>query len=257
MLEIGNIGNYKKHARIWGLYGPDNTEEYEYWRKYAENFGKNVLIPMCAVGNMGAYLAERGFNVTAFDITHEMIEEGKKRYGNIKNLKLLQGDIRDFDFDIAPADFCFCVDLGHIQTIEDIKKSFVCINRHIRVGGGFVIITGLRERDGKTEYYPPKRFDFGEVSPGIKVWKINNDKCRVDGENGRCYISQDVYIEDMKSGIVETFDHSFYLQGYYREEWADALHESGFEITHEYKNKENEMWYDGDGLWIVETIKKS
>jgi len=253
MLE-NNIGNYAKHAFMWDLYGPDNTEELEYWRKYAGQFGKNILIPMCAVGSKGAYLAECGFNVTAFDITPEMITEGQKRYENIENLRLLQGDIRDFKFDIPPADFCYCVDLGHIQTIEDIKKSFICINRHMRKGGGFIVETGLRNLYTKSENYPSKRFDFGEVLPGIKVWKINTHECRYEAENGRFYIIQEVYIE--KNGEIEMFDHAFYFQNYFRKEWTEAFNECGFEIIHEYKNRDKEIWQEGDGFWIVEAIKK-
>ena len=41
-----------------------------------------------------------GLNVTAFDITKEMIYEGKKRFGDIENLSLRFGDIRNFRLDI-------------------------------------------------------------------------------------------------------------------------------------------------------------
>jgi len=254
ILENNNIGNYAKHARIWAIYGPDQTQEYEYWRKYAEKFGKNILLPMCAVGNVGAYMAKRGFNVTAFDITPEMIAEGQKRYGNIQNLKYFNADIRDFSFDIAPVDFCFYTDFGHLHTIEDIKKALSCINRHMREGGCLIIEEGLREANEETTYYPPKKFDFGEVLPKVKVWKINTDKCNSDGKTGRWYCSQEVYIEE--NGVVEMFNHEFYIQSYYREEWTNALSECGFEINGEYTDREGESWKSGDGFWMAEAIKK-
>ena len=251
-----DIGNYAKHAFMWDLYGPARTEEFEHWREYAQQYGQNVLIPMCAVGKSGAYLAERGFNVTAFDITPEMIAEGQKRYGHMKNLKLFHGDIRDFSFDILPADFCYCVDIGHLQTIGDIINAVKCIGQHLRKGSGFVIETALRSKNAKTEYFPPREFDFGEVAPGINMRKVNNEKGHYDGENGRHFISQDVYIEDTKTGSVEMFDHSFYLQFYFREEWVGTFDECGFEIKYEYKNREKEAWREGDGFWIVEAVKK-
>ena len=251
-----NIGNYAKHAFMWDLYGPGRTQEFEYWREYAKAYGQNVLIPMCAVGKSGAYLARHGFNVTAFDITPEMIAEGQKRFGGIENLVLRHGDIRDFNFDMPPADFCYCVDMGHLQTIGDVKNALKCINRHLRPGGGLVIETGLRSKNTGTEYFPPSKFDFGEVAPGIKVRKVNNENGHYDGENGRHFISQDVYIEDMETGSIEMFDHSFYLQHYFREEWLCAFRECGFEVKHEYKNREKEIWQDGDGFWIVETVKQ-
>ena len=256
MQKPTNIGNYAKHAFIWDLYGPSRTEDFEYWRTYAETYGKNIIIPMCAVGKAGAYMAQRSFNVTAFDITPEMIAEGQKRYGHINNLDLRHGDITNFNFDIPPADFCYCVDLGHLQTIEDIKSAFMCINKHLRKGGGFVVETGLRSKCDKLEYFPPREFDFGEVAPGIKLRKVNNEKCHSDGQTGRHYISQDVYIENVETGNVEIFDHSFYMQSYFRDEWVCAFCECGFEIKNEYKNRSHDAWQDGDMEWIVEAVKK-
>ena len=75
--------NYQKLALVWDWDGYDDTEEYEYWCEFSKQYGKNILIPMCAHGKMGAYFAMKGFNVTAFDITSEMIIEGKNRYGSI------------------------------------------------------------------------------------------------------------------------------------------------------------------------------
>jgi SAM-dependent methyltransferase len=139
-----DIGNYARHAQYWDWGGYDRTEEHDYWLKYASKYGNNVLIPMCAWGETGAYMAERGMNVTAFDITLEMIAEGKKRFGDIPGLRLYEGDVRDFNFDILPIDFCFSMDFGHIQTIEDVKKALVCISNHLRDGGCLIIETGLR-----------------------------------------------------------------------------------------------------------------
>jgi SAM-dependent methyltransferase len=250
MLEM-DIKTYAKHARIWRLYGPDDTEEHEYWRKYAEQFGKNILIPGNAVGAPGVYMAKCGMNVTAFDITPEMVEEGTKRFGDVENFKLLQGDVRNFSFDIEPVDFCYDAPFGYLWTIEDIKKALMCINRHMRKGGCLIIPGGYREQFGESNYFPPKRFDLGEVLPGVKAWKIG--ETRNDAETGRCYISQQVYIEE--HGNVETFDHSFYLQGYYREEWISALNESGFELANEYKNREKEICREGDWFMFGEAIK--
>jgi SAM-dependent methyltransferase len=249
MLEM-DIKTYAKHARIWGLYGPDQTEEYEYWCNYAEKFGKNILLPMCASGNMGAYMAKRGFNVTAFDITPEMIEQAQKLHGDTEKLKFFHADIRDFNFDIAPVDFCTGADFGFLLTIGDIRKALKCISRHMRKGGCLLMGEWFRDPNEESNYSPPERFDLGEFN-GMKAWKISES--RTDGENGRWYCSQDVYIEE--NGVAEMFNHAFYLQSYYREEWIDALRDAGFDWEIEYKNREKEIWREGDYSWFVEAIK--
>lgn len=249
-----NIGNYAKHAAYWdwSKQDHDRTPDDEYWYQYAKRYGNNVLIPMCALGEAGAYMARRGMNVTAFDITPEMIAEGRKRFGDVPGLRLFEGDVTDFRFDIPPADFCYSVDFGHILTIEDVKRALARINYHLRDSGGLVIETTLPPTESHS--YPLQTFmPSHQVYPGLKVWKTGEG--RFDAETGQHYISQRFYAED-ESGHTESFDHAFYLQSYSREQWLAALEECGFGIVGEYRNREVESWQSGgDGFWIVEAVK--
>jgi len=248
------IGNYAKHAAYWDWGGYDRAEDHAYWLKYAAKYGKKVLIPMCAWGETGAYLARRGFDVTGFDITPEMIAQGKARFGEVAGLRLYEGDVRDFRFDIPPVDFCFSMDFGHIQTIGEVKKALVCINGHLREGGCMVIETGLRMPGSESNYSATQTFyPVRQVYPNIKVWKTGDTYN--DAETGRCNISQTFFAQDER-GRVESFDHAFYLQGYYREEWLAAFEESGFEIAGEYDSRELASWQSGgSGFRIFEAVK--
>ena len=247
-----NIGNYAKHAALWDWGGYDRTSEHEGWRKWAAQYGSSVLIPMCALGETGAYMAQRGFDVTAFDYTPEMIAEGRKRFGHIEGLCLYEGDATDFHFDIPPVDFCFCMEFGHIHSLEGIGKALACIADHMRTGGCLVVEAGLPEKESK--YYPAKTFHpLQQVYPDKRVWKTGDT--RIDAEKGQWHCSQTVFVED-ESGNVETFDHTFYLQSYAREAWLMALEECGFFVQNEYRDREKNPWRDGDVLWIAEAIKK-
>jgi len=249
-----NIGNYARHAQYWDWSGHDRTAEHDYWYKYAAKFGTNVLIPMCAWGETGAYMAARGMNVTAFDVTPEMVAEGRKRFGGMPGLRLCEGDVRDFHFDIAPADFCFSMDFGHLLTLENVKKALVCIRRHLRDSGGLVVETGLRLPGDISGCSPRETFrPFAQVYPDIKVWKTG--ETRSDAETGRFYISQTFYAED-RDGRVESFDHAFYLQNYYREEWRAAFEACGFEIVSESGSRDVASWQSGgEGFCIFEAVK--
>ena len=250
-----NIGNYTQHARYWdwGKLDYDKTPHDDYWYNYAKQYGNSVLIPMCAWGETGAYMAKRGMTVTAFDITPEMIAEGKKRFGDNSGLLLLEGDITDFRFDITPADFCFCVDLGHIHPIEKIKKAFACINYHLRDGGGLVIETGITDYTCETTETELETFRCKENPyPDRTVYKTGIT--RNEADTGRFYIFQTMYIEH-NDGKKEQFKHEFYLQGYKRVQWLEALYDCGFDVVGEYKNREKEPWNEGDGFWIVEAVK--
>ncbi len=236
--------NYAAHAAIWDWGGYDRSAEFKKWRQIAERFGKQVLIPFCAIGECGAYLAEHGLEVTAFDITPQMIAEGKKRFGNMSALKLYTADITNFHFDGLQADFCFVSgDFGHIHTLGKVKQALSCIGRQLRGGGGLVIEAGAQITESRCT--PPKIFyPKTQVYPDKKVWKVGGG--RADAENNRFYISQTVCIENAR-GKIEQFDHSFYMQHYTREEWKSALTECGFDVT---------FIYDKDGSVIFEAAKK-
>ena len=189
------IGNYKEHAQIWDWDGYDDWENNEFWCKWAEIYGKNILIPMCALGKRGAYMAERGFNVTAFDITEEMVTEGNIRYGGIKNLNIIYGDIRNFDFNINTIDFTYIIDLCHLLNISDIQKAFDSINKHLRKNGCMVIEIGLPTKepyDWSNETYHPKKPTYKDK----KIWKTGNGY--YDPNTKRTFISQKVFIENDK-----------------------------------------------------------
>ena len=250
-----NIGNYAKHAQYWDWSGHDRTAENEYWYKYAKKYGNHVLIPMCAWGETGFYMARRGMDVTAFDITPEMIAEGKKRFGIMPNLRLYEGDVRNFKFNITPVDFCYSVDFGHLSTIHDVKRALICINSHLRMGGAMVIETGLRMSDAQSFTTPVETFyPLRQVYPDIKVWKTG--VTHGDADTGRHYITQTFYAQH-ENGHIEQFDHAFYLQCYTREEWLEAFAECGYKIVGEYRDRELAPWQsDGGGFCIFEAVKE-
>jgi len=248
---VNDIGNYTRHARFWNWGGHDRSDEHELWLNWARRYGKRVLIPMCAWGETGAYLAERGMEVTGFDITPEMIAEGKQRYDGIPGLSLLEGDVTDFSFDIPVADFCFVVDFGHLHTVEGIHNALVCIARHLRPGGALVIEAGLPAAESR--YNPSQTWwPLQQVYPGLKVWKTGDT--RIDADTGRTHISQVFYAED-EAGHIDSFKHEFYMQSYPRETWLSALVSCGYIIKGEYSSREEDPWQAGKATWIVEAVK--
>jgi len=246
------IGNYAKHAQYWDWSGHARTPDNEYWYNYAKRYGNKVLMPMCAIGEAGAYMAACGMEVTAFDITSEMIAEGKRRFNDVVGLRLFEGDVTDFRFDIPPADFCYCTDFGHIHTLDYIKRAFKCINNHMRGGGGLVIETTLplkKSYKNSVQTYMPLR----QIYPDTKVWKTGGG--HYDAKTARQYISQTFYAED-NDGNIESFNHSFYMQSYSRQDWLSAFKESGFEVIGEYNSREVKSWQSGgEGFCIFEAVK--
>ena len=248
------LNDYQKQAIVWDWDGYDNSSEYDYWCEYAAQFGKNVLIPMCAHGQAGAYMAEKGFNVVAFDITPEMIEEGKKRYGAVSGLELIAADLLKLDLCDKNFDFTFIAgngDLHLLQNIQDVEKAFTSLYKHMRLGGCLVLELGLPSNESWS--YPKKTF-HPRVPNYIdkKVWKENEGK--YDADEKRHYIYQTVYIEDNNG--IESFTQSVCLQYYDRESILELLRKCDFSVQGEYCNRQKEPWKSGEGSWFIEVIKQ-
>ena len=247
------IEDYKKHAAVWDWDGYDNSAEYDYWCNYANKFGKKVLIPMCALGQAGAYMAGKGFYVTAFDITKEMIDEGNKRFHSVENLTLKIADICNFDFTEKEFDFCFIAtqDLHLLSDIVMVKQAFMSITEHLRKGAclALELILPLSE----SCCYPAQTF-YPRVPnySDKKVWKEGSG--RYDAVTKRQYIDQTVYVQD--NNVTESFKYSVTLQYFERDEILDALNCAGFAVVGEYSNRNKEHWTIESKEWIIEAVKR-
>lgn len=250
---MSNIGNYARHAAIWDWSGHNRTSEFEFWCKIAEPYGLKVLSAMCAIGEAGAYMVKKGFDVTALDITKEMIEVGQNRYKALKNLKFVCADIREFQLEDKNYDFAFVgsTDLHHMTSIEDVKKALMSIGQHLRKGGGLGIELWY---PSENSWSSPRRkfepFNNTDESP-IKVWK--EGQTEYDAEKKTVTIWQEVYIQEGEN--VEHFTHAFKLQLYNRELLLKVLSECGYQFKKEYGGYDLSSWKPGSSKWIIEAVR--
>ena len=247
------IEDYAKHAAVWDWDGYDNSDEYDYWCGYASKYGKKVLIPMCALGQSGAYMAGKGFCVTAFDITKEMIDEGRKRFSSFENLTLKVADICNLNLAEKNFDFSFITtqDLHLLSDIRMVKQAFNSISEHLRKGACLALELVLPAFES---YNCPKQTFYPRVPnySDKKVWK--EGQSRYDAVTKKHCIDQTVYIQSSRG--TESFNYSVTLQYFERDEISEALNCAGFNVIGEYRNRNRECWIPGNQEWIVEAVKQ-
>lgn len=243
------IETYRQHAAVWDWDGYDNSEEYEYWCRYAARFGRNILIPMCALGEAGAFMAQSGFTVTAFDITEEMIAQGKKRFRDLPGLHLVTGDICSFSSPRAPFDFIFLKDqdLHLLPSLKTAERALRALYAQLRPGGALVLELTLPDGESRREekriFHPRKPKDRDR-----KIWKEHES--RYDAETGINHIRQRVFVQD-QNGLTQ-FPYCVDLQYYRREELLAVLARCGYTVRGEFRNRARELWRPGDREWMVE-----
>ncbi|QCX32947.1 class I SAM-dependent methyltransferase [Caloramator sp. E03] len=120
--------------------------DYDKWMRFVENYfswslkNKNILELACGTGNMTLRLKEKGCNITAFDISEDMlsIAEEKARI-NRQKINFLKQDIRSFNIDKKfDYIFCFCDGYNYVIEDDDIIKSFNNVYKHLMPNGYFL-----------------------------------------------------------------------------------------------------------------------
>jgi SAM-dependent methyltransferase len=110
--------------------------------------GRRVLDAGCGTGKSFLPLLDRGFEVTAFDISPEMVAEARHKAG--ARAEVLVADMRRLP-ELGEFDLITCLDDGinHLLDPEEIADAFECLRANLAPGGLLVfdINTLLAYRD--------------------------------------------------------------------------------------------------------------
>jgi ubiquinone/menaquinone biosynthesis C-methylase UbiE len=131
------------------IYDKTIDVDYNKWIAFIEEFfeakqiklyGKKLLELGCGTGNMTFKLKERGMDITALDLSEEMLHNAKQKALK-KRLKLLfiNQNIKNFEinktFEFV---FSFCDGYNYVLEEKDLINSFKRVFTHLKVGGYFI-----------------------------------------------------------------------------------------------------------------------
>lgn len=169
--------------------------DYDKWMGFVENYfnwslkNKNILELACGTGNMTLRLKEKGCNITAFDISEDMLSVAEEK-ARIKRQRInfLKQDIRSFNIDKKfDYIFCFCDGYNYVIEDDDIIKSFNNVYSHLMPNGYFLF----------------------DISTSYKLKNIIGNNTFTLNEEEICYI-WDNYID---GDIIEMYITFFVKEG--------------------------------------------
>ncbi len=133
---------------------------------------ESVLELACGAGTLTTQLASIATRVVGIDLSPEMLCEARRRCRGQANVRLTEGDFRNFDereqFDAV---VCASDSLNYLRTPMELGQVFACIGRHLRPRGvlvfdalddrGFRLYSGrvMRVRAENTEVEMVFRYD--------------------------------------------------------------------------------------------------
>lgn len=99
--------------------------------------GPKMLDVACGTGKSFLPFWRRGYDVTACDLSPEMLAHAREKSGGA--VALLEADMRDLP-ELGSFDFATCIDepVNYLLAPEDVGSAFASVARNLRPGGLFV-----------------------------------------------------------------------------------------------------------------------
>lgn len=146
--------------------------------------GGTILDLCCGTGQLVAQLVARGYAVTGFDGSADMLRHAQD---NAPASTFVQGDARDFAFE-TPFDAVLCTSasLNHMESHDDLRGVFASVNRSLKLGGIFVFDVN---HPAQMSRYWHGRPTEGEIHPDY-AWLITP---QYDPSAGRGAFTVDIY----------------------------------------------------------------
>ncbi len=170
---------------------------YEYDKKSSEKKLARVLDAGCGTGIHCLELAKRGYDVTGFDLSGEMLAIARKREAVAKTgAKFFPGNMSNFDFGQQSFDAVISMHNAamHLPSAGDFEKMLACTNRALVDGGLFVVDFSDYEKmveKGEFGEVFVDRFEREKTSVIEVSENVLNSKERLLHERNTYFISRD------------------------------------------------------------------
>ncbi len=220
------------YSALFRGYDKLNSEtDYASWADFIEEifrkFGKgteSVLDLGCGTGAMTFELRRRGYDMTAVDISPEMLSVARDaaEENGISDILWLCQDMREFElYGTVNAAVCCLDGINHLTGAGDLDRCFSLVHNYLDPDGIFVFDVNTPH---KFENFYGDRDYILEDDGVMCCWQNDYDKKR-----GVCDFYLSVF-EEREDGAWERTDEVVRERCYGREALEKALLKNGFEV---------------------------
>jgi len=224
---------YDSYSALSAGYDILNSEtDYDAWADFIveifSRFGKgveSVLDLGCGTGAMTFALHGRGYDMTALDISPDMLCVARDTAYDkeITDILWLMQDMRSFElYGTVGAAVCCLDGINHLTGKGDLSRCFATVHNYLDPDGLFVF-------DVNTPYKFENFYgdnDYILEDEGVTVcWQNEYDK-----KNALCAFNLSVF-EELENGLWKRSDETIRERCYEKEELFASLEKAGFEIA--------------------------
>jgi len=224
-MAVSEVNEYSHFAQVYDKFLAH--VDYPMWANYILDLWydknkrdpENILDAACGTGSLIKEFIQKGFIVSGFDLSEEMIDVAKKKLNKfgLKNNMLFVDDIQYYDsrakFDLV---ICSFDSLNYVCEIKDLENTIKNIYRLLPSGGMFVF-------DLATSHLCESYYDG--TSESLKVGVINIKRKSNWNKNERLLITEFRFQNDSgNSDYIEQHQQKIYTS----EEIVPILISAGF-----------------------------
>lgn len=138
------MNTYNEFAQIYDELMDDF--DYKIWFEYIEKIfikydksPKKILEMACGTGNISEHFGQKGYKLTAFDISDDMLAKAYTKLNRYKNIKILKQNMIDFKLkDKYESIVSLCDSINYILKEEELLKVFKNVYNHLEKDGIFI-----------------------------------------------------------------------------------------------------------------------
>ncbi|VVB67724.1 Ubiquinone/menaquinone biosynthesis C-methyltransferase UbiE [uncultured archaeon] len=221
-----NDPNFKDYADYYDLIyrDKDYEKEVDFIEEIFEDTHKpkRILEVGCGTGSYTKILLERGYEITAVDISEEMLKIARDKCA----CEFIKGDIKSVSindkFDACIAMFAV---ISYITRNTDIIEALNNIRRHLKTNGIFIF-------DAWNGLAVMRNF------PEQRIKELENDKMKVirvavpnlDSFDHLCEVNYKLLIINKENGTLNEIDEKHTVRFYFPQEIIHYLEDTGFEV---------------------------
>jgi len=225
----------KYYNAIYAAIGKDYAQEarkvHEFIQAHKRSPGDNLLEVACGTGAHAMFLREY-YQLEGLDLDGEMLAVARE---NLPGIPFHQADMADFDlgreFDVLT---CLFSSIGYVRTVPRMEQAIATMERHLLPGGVLLV----------EPWFTPDQWKQGLVSalhvdePDLKITRMS-----ISESQGRLSFFVFHYLVGTPEGITY-FTERHELGLFTQEEYLQAFHSAGLEVSHDPEG------LDGRGLYI-------
>lgn len=224
--------NYNKFAYVYDRLMKGTP--YHKWVKLTEEIiekykiAPNQIIDLgCGTGNIAIPLSLRGYNMIGIDLSADMLSIAyDKMISHHVSFPLIQQDMKELQIpDQTEMIISFCDSLNYLAGAEELKQTFIQVNKQLISGGYFIF--DMHSPYKITKIFNQQSFAWNDEEISV-IWLTDIDKEQLIVEHDLTF-----FVETTED-CFEKFQEIHKQQTYTIETVEKVLNETGFELIATY-----------------------